>query len=279
MIQGRHFMNSSTNKHLLLGLALVLIFSESAIAAAPAGRAESTPAAAQAVQPTRADAPANVDPCEKERPLDTADACAEFLRACPSASQRRDVLALMFKLIEAKKGGYEEYRKYALEFDDGMPFVPYRHRLQLIGPEGLRVHDCIEALKSGEEHGIVLENVRRKNGIYRDFSLEEIETLKQMGLTGDIIQAMIESTLDAERAETNRTKRASAVYAPVSQMGGGGVYSSGGQQSIQGQYVPPVNNAIANCAAQAAALGSCRRMSGLARSICESTAKIQFPCQ
>ncbi len=272
-----------------LPLALLLLLSGCATAAAPAKR----PPAAQAAESTRpaqaaapsvqtvepaAPAPVKVDPCQQERSLDTADACADYLRACPSSSNRSDILALMSRLIEKQKGGYKDYKKFVLEFDDGLPFVPFRQRLSLTGPEGLRVHDIIEALKSGEEHGVVLENVRRKNAVYRDFTPEEIDALKQMGLTGDIIQSMIDSTFDAELAGSARQRQASGAYAPISQMGG--IYTSGAQQeTAPGQYVPSVNNVVANCTAQAAALEACRRMSGLARSICNSTAKLQFPCQ
>ncbi len=231
--------------------------------------------------------PVKTDACQEERSLDTLDACAGFLRACPSVPKRQDILALMSRLIEEQKGDYEDYRKFALEFEDGMPFVPNHHRLSLTGPEGLRVHDCLESLRSGAESGMVLETVRARKGVYKDFTVEEIDTLKQMGLTGDLIQAMIESTLDAISSEKALLKNNgggaySAAGQPV-QMRRNEMYTSREQQPYQApasqQYVPSAGDALANCAAQTAALEGCKHLSGFARSLCNSAVKIQFPCQ
>jgi hypothetical protein len=227
------------------------------------------------------------DPCQEEPPLGTLDACAGFLRACPSAPKRQDILAQMCRLIEERKGGYEAYKKFVLEFEDGLPFVPHRHRLLLTGPEGLRVHDCIQAIKDGAESGIVLEKVRGRKAIYSDFTDEEIDTLKQMGLTNDLIQAMLESTLDAKRAEKARLRNTGGGAYPAGgqsgQMMRNETYSSGEQQPApvpaSEEYVPSVGEKIANCAAQAAALEGCKRLSGFAQTLCNSAVKVQFPCQ
>lgn len=227
------------------------------------------------------------DPCQEVMPLGTLDACAGFLRSCPSVPKRQDILAQMCRLIEEQKGGYEDYRKFVLEFEDGLPFVPYRHRLSLTGPEGLRVHDCLESLRRGTESGMVLEKVRLRKGVYRDFTDEEIDTLKQMGLTSDLIQAMLESTHDAKRAERALLKSVSGGASPAGgqsvRMRGDEMYSSGVQQPAQapasGGYVPSAGDTLANCTSQTLALEGCKHLSGLARSICNSAAKAQFPCQ
>ena len=231
--------------------------------------------------------PVKTDPCQEERSLGTLDACAGFLRSCPSVPKRQDILSQMCRLIEEQKGGYEDYRKFVLEFEDGLPFVPYRHRLLLTGPEGLRVHDCLESLRSGAESGMVLEKVRGRKGVYRDFTDEEIDTLKQMGLTNDLIQAMLESTHDAKRAEKALLKIIGGGASPAGgqpiQMRRDEIYSSGEQQSVQapasGGDIPSSGDALANCTARAVALEGCKRLSGFAQSVCNATAKAQFPCQ
>lgn len=229
-------------------------------------------------------APTAQDPCQQERPLATYTASADYLRACPSASQRQDILKRMSLSIESEKGGYEDYKRFVLEFPDGLPLVPQRHLLALIGPEGLRVQDCIMLLKSGEEHGIVLERVRKSKALYRDFTPGEIDLLKQMGLSADIIMAMMESTFDAEREEQARRKSAGNAYTSAASSG----YASradgrraGAQHSASNvqQYRPGHGEQVANCAARDLALDACSRMSGLLKSICESTARSQFPCQ
>lgn len=234
--------------------------------------------------------PAKPDPCQQEQPLDTLDAYADFLRTCPSSPRRPDMLESMCRLIGKQKDAYEGYKKFSAEFPDGLPYIPTRHQLSLIGPDGLRIHDCVEELKQGEETGIILEKVRKRNGLYKDFTFEEIDMLKQMGLTGDIIQAMIESTYEAQRnSEALQRKKEweqrQAGYQPA-QMPSGVTDSSPGQQqsyqapaSGQGVNLSPVLEAVRNCASQAAALEACKNLSGFARSLCNSVAKSQFPCQ
>ncbi|MEK6744122.1 MAG: hypothetical protein AABZ15_10945 [Nitrospirota bacterium] len=234
--------------------------------------------------------PVRTDPCQEEQPLGTFDACAGFLRTCPSVPKRQDILAQMCRLIDEQKGGYEDYRKFVLEFEDGLPFVPYRQRLLLTGPEGLRVHDCLESIRSGAESGMVLEKVRVRKGIYRDFTDEEIDTLKQMGLTVDLIQAMLESTHEAKRAEKALLRNSGRGASPAGgyplQMRRDEMYSSGEQQPAQAQapasggynQSQSPGDALANCAAQITGLEGCKRLSGFAQSLCNSTVKIQFPC-
>lgn len=231
--------------------------------------------------------PVKTDPCQEERPLVTLDACAGFLRSCPASPRRQDILAQMCRLIAEQKGEYEDYRKFVLEFEDGLPFVPYRYRLLLTGPEGLRVHDCLESIRNGAESGMVLEKVRVRKGVYRDFTDEEIDTLKQMGLTVDLIQAMLESTHEAKRAEKALLRNTGGGASPAGgyplQMRRDEMYSSGEQQPAQapasGGYVPSVGEALANCAAQITGLEGCKRLSGFAQSLCNATVKAQFPCQ
>lgn len=290
-----------------LHLALLLILTGCATTPSPSKRSPLPPTAGSvdlnrertgAVPVVAAEAPlppVKTDSCQEERPLDTLDACAGFLRSCPSVPGRQDILAQMCRLIDEQKGGYEDYRKFVLEFEDGFPFVPYRHRLLLTGPEGLRVHDCLEAIRSGAESGMVLEKVRMRKGVYRDFTDEEIDTLKQMGLTVDLIQAMLESTHEAKRAEKALLRKkdgGGGSYASPAgdyplQMRRSERYSSGEQQPSQApapasegyNQSPSPGEALANCAAQAVALDACKRLSGFAQSVCNATVKAQFPCQ
>lgn len=290
----------------LLNLALLLILSGCATTPAPAKQSPLPPTAPSgasnrertgAVPIVAANAvkdntevlppPVKTDPCQEEPKLGTFNACAGFLRSCPSVPKRQDILAQMCRHIEDRKGSYEDYRKFVLEFEDGLPFVPYRHRLSLTGPEGLRVHDCLESIRKGAESGMVLEKVRARKAVYRDFTDDEIDTLKQMGLTSDLIQAMLESTHDAKRAERALLKSTGGgAYQAGGQpvyMRGDEMYSSGVQQPVQapasGGYVPSAGDAVANCTAQTLALEGCKHLSGLARTVCNAAAKAQFPCQ
>jgi hypothetical protein len=289
--------NFLTGPYGRLHLALLLILTGCAAAPAPSIASPLPPAAGSAasngenvedVPVVAAEPPlppVKTDPCREERLPGTVDACADFLRSCPSVPRRQDVLAQMCRLIEEQKGGYDDYKKFTLEFEDGLQFVPYRHRLLLTGPEGLRVHDCLESIRGGEGSGSVLEKVRKRKGVYRDFTDEEIDTLRELGLTSDLIQAMLESTHDAKRAEKALQKNKYGVASPAGgyplQMRRDERYSSGEQQPAQAPagYGPSPEEALANCAAQSVALEGCKRLSGFAQSMCNSAVKVQFPCQ
>lgn len=221
--------------------------------------------------------PAKSDPCQQEQPLDTLDAYAGFLRTCPSSPRRQDMLVAMCRLIGKQKDAYEGYKKFSAEFPDGLPCIPSRHQLALIGPEGMRVHDCVEDIKRGEETGVILEKVRRQKGTYKDFTFDEIDTLKQMGLTSNIIQAMLESTLEAQRRNEALQRKKEWEQRQAGSPPGQQSYQT--PSSGQGGNLSPVLEAVRNCASQAAALEACKNLSGFARSLCNAAAKSQFPCQ
>ena len=67
-------------------------------------------------------------------------------------------------------------------------------RLLWSGSETLRIGDIKKMLLTGVSEKIIIQLVKRSNVPYVEFSLEEISTLKGMGISDDIIAAMMEVT-------------------------------------------------------------------------------------
>lgn len=224
---------------------------------------------------------------QEAKSLNTFDAYTEFLRAHPASSNRHDALAAMSLLIKRQNGSYESYRKFVVEFDDGLEFVPLPHRLALTGPEGTRVHDILRLLKQGIEDKVIAAKIRMQNASYKDFNYEEIGTLKTMGMTSVLIEAMLDSTTRAKREQEDLQKKKDMenLLAEIQQsqkkLDTIKVAQQQPQVTAPGQQAsgPSVGDTVKNCAAQIAALEGCKHLPWPANSLCAATAKSQFPCQ
>jgi hypothetical protein len=226
---------------------------------------------------------------QEAKSLNTFDGYAEFLRAHPASSCRRDALAAMGLIIKKQKSTYEDCRKFVVEFADGIEFVPSPHRLALIGPEGTRVRDILGLLKQGIEDTVIAAKIRMQNAVYKDFNYEEIRTLKTMGMTGVLIESMLDSTTRAKReqGELQKKKEMEDLLAEIqrTQKKLDAMKTAQESQQVQasasaGQGTDPsLGDAVKNCTAQIAALEGCKHLPWPANSVCGAAAKSQFPCQ
>ena len=69
-------------------------------------------------------------------------------------------------------------------------------RLALTGPKGLKVGDIRQMIKKGRSNKLIISLIKRVNEPYKQFSLDEIDTLVEMGLNDDVISAMIDVTTE-----------------------------------------------------------------------------------
>ncbi len=219
----------------------------------------------------------------------TIPAYAEFLRAQPSSPSRRKALATMAKLIGKQTDPNEGFKKFIAEFEDGAEFVPAQYRLALIGPEGMRVDDILNLLRRGIEDTVIAAKIRTQNAVYKDFSFEEIEAMKKMGITGALIAAMLDSTTRAKREQEELLKKKDMenLLAEIQQTQKklnemkAAQEQQPSQAAAPGQQAggPSVGDTVKNCAAQIAALEACKHLPWPASTVCAATAKSQFPCQ
>jgi hypothetical protein len=226
---------------------------------------------------------------QKAKSKNTVTAYAEFLRAQPSSPSRRKALATMSKLIGKQTDPNEGFKKFIDEFGDGAEFVLPQYRLVLIGPEGMRVDDILNLLRRGIEDTVIAAKIRTQNAVYKDFSFEEIEAMKKMGITGALIAAMLDSTTRAKREQEDLQKKKDMenLLAEIQQTQKKLDTMKAAQEQQPSQAAPPeqqaggpsVGDTVKNCAAQIAALEACKHLPWPASTMCAATAKSQFPCQ
>ena len=225
---------------------------------------------------------------EAAKSANTFDAYDQFLKAFPSSGNRRPALQAMAALIGMQNGSYEDHRKFVVAYEDGLEFVPEKYRLVLTGPEGLRVHDIAEFRKKGVGNNIIAAKIRSGKGRYKDFSFDEIDQLKTMGIPEVVVEAMIESTSRATRdeEELQNKKKMADLLADIQQMQNKLVDLKTAKVSdaampvsaVQSQG-PSVSDAVTNCASQVAALEACKYLPSLGAMVCRAAAKAQFPCE
>lgn len=270
------------------------------VAAPPAVVERSRPPAASSVTApaivTTSDASARA--YQQAKKINTYAAYEGFLQLFPDAPERRDALAAMAAIVGKPKGTYDKYKEFVVDYPDGLEYCPLEARLALTGPEGMRVHDILELLRSGVEDNVICAKIRMQNGMYKDFDFKEISALKKKGMTGPLIEAMLDSTNRAKRAqeEEQKKKEMEALRADIqhAQRKLEELKAAQSAQQAQTQSQPqqqspavvpvqPANDnvvaeTVKNCSAQIVALEACKRLPGFAATVCKMTAKSQFPC-
>ena len=69
-------------------------------------------------------------------------------------------------------------------------------RLALTGPKNMKVGDIRKLLKDGKSELIIVSLIKRVKSPYKEFSIDEIDTLISMGLSDKIIAGMIDVTTE-----------------------------------------------------------------------------------
>lgn len=261
--------------------------------------APSAPVAASPVVDRQSDASARA--YQQAKKIKTYAAYEGFLQLFPDAPERREALAAMAAIVGKPKGTFEGYKRFITDFPDGLEFIPQDAQLALIGPEGMRVHDILGLLlKDRVEDSVIAAKIRMQNGIYRDFTFKEISALKKKGMTGVLIEAMLDSTNRAKRSqeEQQKKKEMEALLTDIQhaqrRLDELKAAQTAQTQQVQNQLVQtqvqapvPVQQSgdtvladtVKNCAAQVVALEACKRLPGLVQTVCKMTAKSQFPCE
>ena len=227
---------------------------------------------------------------EQAKAANTVAAYDKFLKAFPDSTNRRPALQAMAAVIEKQARPYEEYKKFVVAYEDGLEFVPGKYRLSLTGPEGLRAGDIAGFRKKGVGDNIIAAKIRSSKGRYRDFSFDEIDQLKKMGVPEVAIEAMIESTarVTREEDEVKNKKNMEDLLAEIQRMQkkldnlktaqASGAAVPVPVSAVQSQG-PSVTDTLKNCSSQILALEGCKHLPSLGAMVCRAAAKSQFPCE
>jgi len=80
-------------------------------------------------------------------------------------------------------------------------------RLALTGPKDMKVGDIRRLLKDGKGERIVVSLIKRVKSPYKEFSIDEIDTLIFMGLSDTIIATMIDVTTEITKDNSRRQEQ------------------------------------------------------------------------
>jgi hypothetical protein len=122
------------------------------------------------------------------------------------------------------------------------------YRLLLTGPEKLRVGKIVKMLEKGFGKEIVIAKIKGADSPYKDFSMQELELLKELGLGNSVIAAMMEVTNRLKRDQEERARQEAylAEQRNLMRQSGteGGGRASGGSNSFAGEMGKEVGKQV-----------------------------------
>lgn len=106
------------------------------------------------------------------------------------------------------KNDFEGLKKYTDENPNAVYFIEDKMiRLMLTGPKGLKVGDIRKLVKKGRSERIITSLIKRVRTPYKEYTLDEIDILVEMGLSDNIIASMIDVTTQLLKDEQRRKEQ------------------------------------------------------------------------
>lgn len=213
------------------------------------------------------------------------DGFKAYLAEFPDGAHRKEVIQRAVTVAKADPQRLVALASLAEIAPDALELVPVEERVLLIGPDGLRVQDVLELLKTGVAEGVVASKIKGARKPYKDFAVDELAMLKKLEVPDVIVEAMLEATSASKakkesdaasaalRAEIDALRDLIAAQAKAEPTTSGD--SPPAQQTVQTKEGPM--DMAASCAKRLAALKACSALP-MGSSICQATAKSSFPC-
>lgn len=148
-------------------------------------------------------------------------------------------------------------------------------RLRFTGPAELRVTDIVQLVKNKKKDALIIARINSTQAPYKQFTVDEMTQLTEMGISDEIVAAMIAVTTEYNKeqkrlAEQQQVQARQA--APAQQTATQPVNAS-----VQEQ--PPEANSPTECLKLIAALKACDQSGGgFIGTACKSLARTQFNC-
>ncbi len=167
--------------------------------------------------------------------------------------------------------------KLANVYPPGVAELPAERRILLVGPKGLRVRDLTLLNEAKVAPSIVVARVKASTDPYKSFDGEELAALKRLGISDEVVAAMIEVTAKVhERRKADEERDAlraelAALKAMIEAKKG-----AGGGEVVQTKDGPM--DFLASCAKRLAAMKLCEQIPFPGSTICQTTAESSFPC-
>lgn len=141
-------------------------------------------------------------------------------------------------------------------------------RLLYTGPAELRIVDISRLVKNKTKNALVIAQINSTSGTYKKFTVDEMLDLKKMGISDEIVAAMISVTTEYNKEQ----KRNQQAAQPVQQV----MQQQVAQQSVQQPAAE--SGAPAECLKLIAALKACDQAGGFLAMGCKGLARSQFNC-
>ena len=100
-------------------------------------------------------------------------------------------------LLYIQEQNFEALKVYVEEHPNAANFIPQPElRLALTGPKDLKVGDIRKLVQKGMDEKIILSLIKRVKVPYKEFTLEEIDMIIDMGISSTVIATMIDVTTE-----------------------------------------------------------------------------------
>lgn len=161
---------------------------------------------------------------------DNFDAYKSFMKNYPNSSFRPQVQSLIAEKVQKLLGDTKAMKKVSkkvlgyLKAKDINKIIHYTHEnelanayvehhgqlyLLLVGPKAFPVGRILQYKKEGHGESILVAKIKGQKAPYKDFTFDEINIMKKMGLTDNLLGAMIEATNKyEEKLETQKSQEA-----------------------------------------------------------------------
>lgn len=212
----------------------------------------------------------------------TVDAYMSFITAHPNDARASTAAKRVAALSASASGDAQAAidEKLVAAFPAAAKELPPERRVPLIGPAGLRVRDVRKMTEAKIAPKIIVARINASSEPFKSFDADELVVLKNMGLSDDVVAAMMEVTTKVEerrRADQEReAMRAeiAALKAMIEKQAAAGAAKSG--QTVQTKEGPM--DVMASCAKRLGALKACEEIPSIGAAICSSAAESAFPC-
>lgn len=223
----------------------------------------------------------------------TVQAYDGFLQKYPDYYKKSELLAVMAGLIAERPDLMVQYKEFLLRHPEGLAHIAPEYRIHFIGPKELPVYKIEEMLEAEMSQLEVAEKVRAVEGMYENFSLQQVSELEQLGIGDSIVEAMLEVTYMAKKRE-EQAVRAAALEALKGEIEATAFSLSSFEDMLMTSVDPedmsrgnaaylkdddgvPLMDKIATCKALIDALNRCSEVYDV--STCAESSKLDYICQ
>jgi hypothetical protein len=194
----------------------------------------------------------------------TVETYRTFVKDNPDSLFRMETLRRLAKLEPEHKA--LAFHRENLNLDPTyLLYLPDRYDIWFSGPEEMPVHEVLRLSRKGDE-ALLVSRIKAARLPYKVFNGDEIDILKEGGLSSTLIAAMIDVSVQTQAPATTQTPAAataSAVATPT------GAPSPTGSPTTAGDIA-------AQCAKRFAAMKMCDQVPSFGATVCRSQVAKKF---